>query len=260
MTAKRVVVVDTDIVRRALLECALPPGSEVAFVERIDDIADADVAVVGSAAGSSVGEICQALRGRMAVVLADERYSDASVAQRETAAWGAGFVAPPFGREELSQAIDAALTRSSDVPVGVKGADGVAPTGVPADGEPSWNPGADSPERMWDQFRDRVDTIYRNLDRLDHYQVLEISPQSTAQQIKVAYQMRVMEFHPDRFAAHPNEDFRRKLYEITKAVTEAFRVLSDPDRRTTYDAERRPRDRTAARRPRGRRPGGTGST
>jgi hypothetical protein len=247
MNLRRVVVIESGPVRRALLQCALPEGLEAAYAMQLDEVGDADVALIGQIEGLSPAEVCRSLRKRMALVLVDERYSDAAVAQRESSLYGAGAtLAPPFARDSIAQALASALAKSSSArPAGPSTDEPFAPERelLP----PPSDPDGKSAEQMWEAFRTRVDTIYRNLDRLDHYQVLEISPQSSAQQIKLAYQMRVMEFHPDRFASHPNEDFRRKLYEITKAVTEALRVLSDPQRRQAYDAERRPRDHTRRR-------------
>lgn len=249
MNLRRVVVVDGDLVRRALIQCALPEGLEAAYASQLDEVGDADVALVGQVEGLSASDVCRSLRKRMALVLIDERYTDTEVAQREMQLYGAAsIVAPPFSRDAIAQAVAEAITKTARVHE-PQGTGDTAPTVEREFAPQPTDPGNKSAEQMWEAFRTRVDTIYRNLDRLDHYQVLEISPQSSAQQIKLAYQMRVMEFHPDRFASHPNEDFRRKLYEITKAVTEALRVLSDPQRRQTYDAERRPRDRTSRRPP-----------
>ena len=251
MNVRRVAVVDGDLVRRALLQCALPDGLEAAYASQLDEVGDAEVALIGQVPGLSAAEVCRSLRKRMALVLIDERYVDTELAQRETSAYGAGaFVAPPFAREAIAQAVVDAAAKSARVLESQAAVDN-APTAErefapqPTDAGAS----AKSAEQMWEAFRTRVDTIYRNLDRLSHYQVLEISAHSSEQQIKLAYQMRVMEFHPDRFASHPNEDFRRKLYEITKAVTEALRVLSDTKRRQAYDVEHRPRERTSRRPP-----------
>jgi hypothetical protein len=250
VNVRRVVIVDGDLVRRALVQCALPEGLEAAYASQLDEVGDAEVALIGQVPGLSVAEVCRSLRKRMALVLIDERYADAELAQREVSAYGAGaFVAPPFSRETIAQAVADAAAKSARV----LEAQAVVDTAPTAEREFAPQPTdvgqTKSAEQMWEAFRTRVDTIYRNLDRLSHYQVLEISAHSSEQQIKLAYQMRVMEFHPDRFASHPNEDFRRKLYEITKAVTEALRVLSDTKRRQAYDAEHRPRERTGRRPP-----------
>jgi hypothetical protein len=236
-TPKTAVVLGADLVQRALLGCALPEDLQTSFAGKLEEVGEADVAFVSQTVELTASQACRELRQRMAVVLCDDRYTDADLGEREASSCGAGaFVGPPYDRESLTRAIQAALE-----PAGTASTDERAAAGG-GDPEASQRD-AQSPERVWEAFRARVDTIYRNLDRLDHYQVLEISSQSSAQQIKLAYQMRVMEFHPDRFASHPNEDFRRKLYEITKAVTEALRVLGDAAQRNAYDVERRPRER-----------------
>jgi hypothetical protein len=232
-----VVVLDTDVVRRALIECALPPQAEARFAVHPDEVPDSDVILIGPRPGTALEHACRALDERMAIILCDERYVDAELARREVAAVGAaGFVAPPYAREALEEVLNEAVSKRRLA---------TATPSAPRDASPTRrsDPPA-TPEKLWELFRERVDVIYRNLDRLDHYQVLETSQQSSGPQIKSAYQLRLMEFHPDRFASNPSEEFRRKLYEITKAVTEAFRVLSDPAARAAYDVGRRPRERT----------------
>src|SRR5262245_52596278 len=114
MNLRRVVVVDSDLVRRALVQCALPEGLEAAYAGQLDEVGDADVALVGQVEGLSPAEVCGSLRKRMALVLIDERYSDAELAQRETSAYSAGaWVGPPFAREAIAQAIANALARTS---------------------------------------------------------------------------------------------------------------------------------------------------
>ncbi|HJZ86736.1 MAG TPA: J domain-containing protein [Polyangia bacterium] len=241
---RRVVVLDTDVVRRAVIQCALPAELEVAFASSVDEVGEAEVALIGPAPGGPMGEVCRSVRERMPIVLLDERFTDEEVARREVNAFlASGFVAPPFARRPLFQALTEAVERraAATLPPSSR------PTTLPPPVRPIDYPEPPaSAEKLWELFRARVEAIYRNLDRLDHYQVLEVSPQAAAPQIKQAYQLRLMEFHPDRFASHPSEDFRRKLYEITKAVTEAFRVLGDPAARAVYDADRRPHGREAA--------------
>lgn len=60
------------------------------------------------------------------------------------------------------------------------------------------------------------------------YQVLGVRPDASADAVKSAYRQKAREFHPDRHGDH------EKFLE----VSEAYRVLSDPEARSRYEAER----------------------
>lgn len=64
----------------------------------------------------------------------------------------------------------------------------------------------------------------------DLYQTLGVRKNAKAETIRQAYRKRAADLHPDR-----NLDDEAAAAEY-KAVTEAYRVLSDPERRRRYDA------------------------
>ena len=86
-------------------------------------------------------------------------------------------------------------------------------------------------------IENEIQALDRMLDRLDYYQLLEIPHQAKVAEIKSAYFERSMEFHPDRFVRHPDDQLKRRIYAVYKRVSEAFRVLSRSDTRAEYDAE-----------------------
>lgn len=63
----------------------------------------------------------------------------------------------------------------------------------------------------------------------DYYEALGIGRDADAQQIKSAYRKLAREFHPDANDNHP--DFEEKF----KEISEAYEVLSNPERRQIYD-------------------------
>lgn len=65
--------------------------------------------------------------------------------------------------------------------------------------------------------------------RPDYYDLLGVSREADASEIKRAYRQLAMKYHPDR---NPGD---RDAEERFKEAAEAYQVLSDPDRRRTYD-------------------------
>lgn len=63
------------------------------------------------------------------------------------------------------------------------------------------------------------------------YQVLNVSPQAAEEEIKKAYRKLAKENHPD---AHPDDAVRARKF---KEVSEAYSILSDPEKRKKYDQE-----------------------
>ncbi len=65
-------------------------------------------------------------------------------------------------------------------------------------------------------------------DNKDYYQILGISKTASADEIKKAYRKLALQYHPDRNKSKEAED---KFKEVTKA----YEVLSDSQKRQTYD-------------------------
>jgi molecular chaperone DnaJ len=63
----------------------------------------------------------------------------------------------------------------------------------------------------------------------DYYEILGVSKNAQADEIKKAYRKKAMEYHPDRNKDNPESE---KLF---KEAAEAFDVLKDPDKRARYD-------------------------
>ena len=66
----------------------------------------------------------------------------------------------------------------------------------------------------------------------DHYTALGLSAAATLADIKKAFRQRASQYHPDRNSA-------AEAPQLFRAVQTAYEVLSDDERRKTYDDNRR---------------------
>ncbi|OGW32599.1 MAG: hypothetical protein A2X59_11680 [Nitrospirae bacterium GWC2_42_7] len=73
---------------------------------------------------------------------------------------------------------------------------------------------------------DKIERLHRNLDKLGHYGVLDISRDSTFEEVKRAYHKMAKEFHPDRHLSFQSESLKGKLNTLFAYINEAYRVLS----------------------------------
>src|SRR5215469_9480125 len=66
--------------------------------------------------------------------------------------------------------------------------------------------------------------------QLDYYEVLGVERDCSGDQIKSAYRKLALKYHPDR-----NPENKHQAEEKFRQATEAYSVLSDPQKRHVYD-------------------------
>ncbi len=66
----------------------------------------------------------------------------------------------------------------------------------------------------------------------EYYEILGLHPEATSEEIRKAYRKLALHYHPDRNRGDASAEER------FKAISEAYAVLTDPDKRRLYDLSR----------------------
>jgi len=73
------------------------------------------------------------------------------------------------------------------------------------------------------------------IDQYNYYEFLAVSVQTDYIGIREAFYTRSQLFHSDRFVSMEAESVKRAANAVYKRMTEAYHVLTDPERRAIYD-------------------------
>lgn len=84
------------------------------------------------------------------------------------------------------------------------------------------------------ELSDRIGKTLAHFRNMNHYEVLIVGQGAGADEIRHAFHRAVKEWHPDRFAGY-TDDLRTQLHSIVAGINEAYRVLSNVERRYEYD-------------------------
>lgn len=88
------------------------------------------------------------------------------------------------------------------------------------------------------EFIKMIHDVYESCTSSNFYEILCLKEDASEEEIKKAYFRMAKEFHPDRHFSIPLEETKNKLKVIVDSVTDAYNVLSDPQKRAEYDRSR----------------------
>src|SRR5205085_2257510 len=81
-----------------------------------------------------------------------------------------------------------------------------------------------------------AEQVYPMLDRYSYYQLLRVPPSADIRAIRTSYYQIAAQLHPDRYVRLVDPDTRDRLESIYARINEAYRVLTNAEKRAAYDA------------------------
>lgn len=88
------------------------------------------------------------------------------------------------------------------------------------------------------QLRLIIDELHGGLEKLPYHVFLGVDEKASGDAVRAAFHDRAARFHPDLFYSSGDEALRAKVYAVYKRMTEAYRVLSNPEQRARYEQQR----------------------
>jgi curved DNA-binding protein CbpA len=85
------------------------------------------------------------------------------------------------------------------------------------------------------QFKARITQIHRDLDAYTYYDLLNLPPDTSPDDIRRAFHRMALTIHPDRHRQSSDPEMQRQVYAIYKRLSEGYRVLMNHDTRREYD-------------------------
>jgi hypothetical protein len=85
-----------------------------------------------------------------------------------------------------------------------------------------------------DSFLKKIDELYLNLNIINMGELLKIDEQSDVETVKNNYYKLVKEYHPDRYLTADDPSIKDKVIVILEAVTNAYTLLKNDERRKNY--------------------------
>lgn len=103
-------------------------------------------------------------------------------------------------------------------------------------------PEGEEKKEISDQERNIAEVLAKseNLERMDYYQLLEVTSAATQDEIKKSYFRLARKFHPDHFDREPPREIKGVIDQVFDAISKAYQVLGDEKKRADYDSKPQP--------------------
>jgi DnaJ-class molecular chaperone len=90
------------------------------------------------------------------------------------------------------------------------------------------------PSQTQEQLAQFVQQMYGKLDQLSYFDLLGVPSGASVAEIRAAFYRMSKDLHPDRYHRLENREMRDRLETIYARMCEGYRVLTTPEKRTTY--------------------------
>jgi hypothetical protein len=80
----------------------------------------------------------------------------------------------------------------------------------------------------------RLESKFEEIQEADYFTVLGLSRSAGGEEVKRAFALLTAEFHPLRFAGHPDPALQHRAQQVSHALSEAARALADDRLREEY--------------------------
>lgn len=88
-----------------------------------------------------------------------------------------------------------------------------------------------------DQRLKEVMALSENISRMNLYQILDVSPSASKEEIKKSYFNMARRYHPDLFNRKLSTDEKQNIEQVFSSITKAYRTLIDEAGRKDYDSK-----------------------
>ncbi len=83
-----------------------------------------------------------------------------------------------------------------------------------------------------------VDELHAGLATVPYHVFLGVTERADGDDLRTAFHARAQLLHPDQFFELEDTELKQRIYDVYKRVTEAYRVLGDPEARRHYELQR----------------------
>jgi hypothetical protein len=100
--------------------------------------------------------------------------------------------------------------------------------------------GEDAPEIPREVIK-KIEDTYSKYEKMGYYGIFDLTESATQDEIKKAYYREVKEFHPDGYPYLMSSALKDKLNRIFTFINQAYKTLSDPEKKREYDRQLSPK-------------------
>jgi curved DNA-binding protein CbpA len=94
---------------------------------------------------------------------------------------------------------------------------------------------AETPASYVETLRLFAERVFPTLGDRSYYQILNVPNNADAPAVRSAFYKLAGQLHPDRFHGLAEGEVKQRLETIYARICEAYRILSHPERRASYD-------------------------